>query len=88
MIMKQDTLNLYSKYSYFLLLLYEQRHYLFETADDVVITEKFFDSYNWVISYHWNIKHHWKNNSKSRSRLIKKIQLRKIYDLIEVLFLS
>ena len=86
MIMKQDTLNLYSKYSYFLLLLYDQRYSLFKTADEVLITEKFFDSYNWVISHHWNIKQYWKNYRKSRSRIIKKFNYEKFMILLRPRF--
>ena len=80
--MKKDTLKIYFKYEYFLLLLSDERHYIFETSENDLDFNKFFDAYNWVISYHWKIKPHWNNFNKTRSRLIKQFNYGKYMILL------
>ena len=80
--MKPGELNLYSKYSYFLLLLSDQRNQLFLRSENDLDFNKFFDTYNWVISYHWKIKPHWNNFNKTRSRLIKQFNYGKYMILL------
>ena len=81
--MKPETLNLYSKCSYFLLLLSDQRNQLFLRSKNDLDFNKFFDAYNWVISYHWKIKPHWNNFNKTRSRLIKQFNCGKYMILLQ-----
>ena len=39
--MKQDTPKIYFKYEYFLLLLSDERHYIFETSENALDIDKF-----------------------------------------------
>ena len=75
--MKHETINLYSKYSYFLLLLSDQRNELFLRSENDLDFDKFFEAYNWVISYHWKIKPLYRNFKKRRSQIIKKFEYEK-----------
>ena len=49
--MKHETSIIYSKYSYFLILLFDQRDYLFNKFDDELSFEIFFENHNYVIKY-------------------------------------
>ena len=80
--MKHETINLYSKYSYFLLLFSDQRNELFLRSENDLDFDKFFEAYNWVISYHVEIKTYWRNYNKTRSRLIKQFNYGKYMILL------
>ena len=72
--MKSETLELYSKYRYFLYLLSNERLFYFLNEDKEHLDyDKFFDTYNHVISWHWCIKPRWRDYKKKRAYLIKKI---------------
>ncbi len=84
--MKHETINLYFKYRYFLLLISDQRKFLFERAENDLDFDKFFDAYNWVISYHWKIRPQWRKFNKTRARLIKKFNREKYMILLRPYF--
>ncbi len=54
--MLPETMDLYSKYRYFLYLLSNERLMLFHKNKHELDYESFFDQYNWVIYKHWVLK--------------------------------
>ena len=76
------TSTLYSKYSYFLHVLSDDRLNLFIKNQNVLDHERFFDSYDFVIYYHWKIKLEWKRFLDNRRQIIKKFEFGKHYILL------
>ena len=80
--MTPETLELYAKYRYFLYLLSNERLFYFLNEDKEHLDyDKFFDTYNHVISWHWCIKPRWRDYKKKRAYLIKKFEYGK-YELL------
>ena len=75
--MKTETLEVYQKYRDFLFTLSDQRNELFLRSENDLDYERFFDTFNWVISYHWKIKPLYRNFKKRRSQIIKKFEYEK-----------
>ena len=76
--MKDDTLNVYSKYRYFLHLLSNERLMLFRKNKDELDFDNFFDLYNHVIRYHWLIKIPWRRFHTTRYQIIKRFKNERI----------
>ena len=72
--MKPETLNIYSKYSYFLFVLSNERNDIFYKSYTEIDYEKFFTLYNEVIAWHWEIKPLWKKYNQNRFQIIKKFE--------------
>ena len=72
--MKHETSIIYSKYSYFLTLLFDQRDYLFNKSNDELDLERFSESCNYIIKLHWEIKPLWKKYNQNRFQIIKKFE--------------
>ena len=79
--MKHETSIIYSKYSYFLILLFDQRDYLFNKFDDELSFEIFFEKRNYVINLHREIKTQWKKYNQNRFQIMKKFEYGK-YEII------
>ena len=72
--MKSDTLELYKKYRTFLFIISNERFNLYNLDKNSIDYDRFFYTYNYVISMHWDIKRPRKNYKSRRSEIIKKFE--------------
>ena len=75
--MTPETIDLYSKYRYFMFVLSNERLQLFLKDENELDFDTFFDYYNMVLFYHWLIKPIWKNFRNSRYQMIKRFEKKK-----------
>ena len=84
--MLPETMDLYSKYRYFLYLLGDERLMLFKQSENAVDFDSFFEYYNWIIHMHWKLKPMYKSFNSRRSQAIKKFNYGKYYILLRPYF--
>ena len=80
--MLSETLTVYSKYSYNLFILSNERLIFFRRKGDELDYDQFFDYYNWVIYKHSQLRPLYRNFKSARSRMIKKFNYGKYYILL------
>ena len=59
-----ETLNIYSKYYFFLFVLSDERNELFCKSKTELDYEKFFNLYDYVLDLHYQIKPAWRKYNK------------------------
>ena len=86
--MLSETFTVYSKYSYNLFILSNERLIFFRKNGDFLDYEQFFDYYNWIIYKHSQLRPLYRNFKSARSRMIKKFNYGKYYILLRSYFCS
>ena len=86
--MLSETLTVYSKYSYNLFILSNERLIFFRKNGDYLDYDQFFSYYNWVIYKHSQLRPLYRNFKSARSRMIKKFNYGKYYILLRSHFCS
>ena len=84
--MLSETFTVYSKYSYNLFILSNERLIFFRKNGDELNYEQFFDYYEWIIYKHSQLKHIYRNFKSTRSRMIKKFNCGKYHLLLKLFF--
>ena len=86
--MLSETFTVYSKYSYNLFILSNERLIFFRKNGDEFNYEQIFSYYEWIIYKHSQLKHIYRNFKSTRSRMIKKFNCGKYYILLRSYFCS
>ena len=84
--MLPETVDLYSKYIYFLHLLSNERLMLFKKSENELDYESFFDQYNFVIYKHTQLKPMYGNFKNTRGKIFKKFNSGKLHILLRPYF--
>ena len=84
--MLSETFTVYSKYSYNLFILSNERLIFFRKNGDYLDYDQFFDYYNWVIYKHSQLRPFYKNFKSTRSRMINKFNYGKYHLLLKLIF--
>ena len=84
--MLSETLTVYSKYSYNLFILSNERLIFFRKNGDYLDYDQFFSYYNWIIYKHSQLRPLYRNFKSARSRMIKKFNYGKYYILLRPYF--
>ena len=86
--MLSETFTVYSKYSYNLFILSNERLIFFRKNGDYLDYDQFFSYYNWIIYKHSQLRPLYRNFKSARSRMIKKFNYGKYYILLRPYFCS
>ena len=81
--MLPETLQIYSKYSYFLHVLSNERLMLFNKNKHELDYDNFFQHYNWIIWLHWESKPIYRNFKARRYQIIKQFNYEKYMILLK-----
>ena len=86
--MLSETLTVYSKYSYNLFIVSNERLIFFRKNGDYLDYDQFFSYYNCIIYKHSQLRPLYRNFKSARSRMIKKFNYGKYYILLRPYFCS